>query len=191
MAYADKQKEKEVKRQWAQNNPDRIKAMRERWNEKRRQRREDEAYRAGEAAAKRKLRKNMTPEETEAYYASRREYQRNWQKAHYKETYARMKARMAEDPEYAAKIKAQWTARNGNRVGRPKPEETPEQREKRLQRNREYYAKKAREKKMMEALHLAPPKEPKRLVRKAEPKKLVVPTRKPGRLVAMAGWHRW
>lgn len=94
--------------------------------------------------------------------------------------YEEKKRRMAADPEYAAKIKAEWKRANKNRY----KNETPEQREKRLERKKISSAKRYQEWKAKQ-----PPKqEPKP---KSKPVAPESPRKKPGRLMALAGWHRW
>lgn len=192
MAYKNKEDAQAARKRWVEANREKVLASRQRWTEKRRELRKDPEYRAKEAGERRVMRRNMTPEQLAADYERRKKYQRDWHRTHYKERYARMKERMAADPEYAAKINAMWRRNNQKRKAEgKKPNETPEARERRLQRTREYHAKKAREKKMMAALTPAPPKPKAEPAPKAVAKKATQPTRKPGRLVAMAGWHRW
>lgn len=195
MAYADKQKEKEVKRKWYDENQDRVKASRERYNEKRRQERRDPEVLAVEARRKRMKRLNMTEEEYAVYEQQRleekRKYHREWNRAHAnKGRYAKIKERMAVDPEFAAKMRDQQARANAKR--RATMNETPEQREKRLQRNREYSAKRQREKQMTAQLVPAKPKPvtPKVAPPPPPPKKpLHQFKKKPGRLLALAGWN--
>jgi hypothetical protein len=140
----------EAKRRWNADNPEKVKASRERYNEKRRQKRADQEYRAAENARHYELRKDVSPERKAEIQKRDREYHRQWRQANAKERYAKMKERMAADPEYAAHVKANWAR---SYAKQPKAgNETPEQREKRLQRKREYRAKKAREEKMKDAL---------------------------------------
>lgn len=191
MAYKDPAKAAEKKREWEAANPEKVKAAREAYNEKRRQRRRDAVVRADEAAIKRLMYREMNPEQKAAMLESRKAYQREWQKKHYAETYARYKERMATDPEFAAQERARQRARNAKR-GNRKENETPEQREKRLQQNREYNAKRYREKKAMQALVPALPKQVKPKAPPPPPKPKAPPVvfkRKPGRLLAMAGWN--
>ena len=102
MAYKNKEDEKAAKKRWAERNPDRIQAHREKYNAQRKQKLQESAeYRAKLAAERKKLRSEMTPEELDAYYASRRKYQREWQKANYERRYEKHKIRMKEDPAYA------------------------------------------------------------------------------------------
>lgn len=193
MAYADKQKEKEVKWKWYLENQDRVKAARERYNDKRRQARLDPTVLAQEAKRKRMKRLKMNEEEYAVYeqqkLEEKRKYHREWARAHYPTRYAKIKARMAADPEYAAKMKEQWT-RNTNKRRARGVDETPEQRERRLQRDREYSAKKAREKKLMAQLTPAKPKAvtPK-VTPPPPPQKLMPPIRKRGRFQALSKWH--
>jgi hypothetical protein len=93
--------------------------------------------------------------------------------------YELKKARMAADPEYAERIREEWRRANANRLAN----ETPEEREKRKQRNREACAKRYQEWKAKQ-----PPKEDKP---KPTPKPAAINKPKPGRLMALAGWHRW
>lgn len=96
--------------------------------------------------------------------------------------YAVKKARMAADPEYAARIRAEWARANKRRYDN----ETPEEREKRLLRKKELSAKRYQKQKAARAL-LPKPEKP-----KPAPKAPSIPQRaKPGRLMALAGWHRW
>lgn len=194
MAYADKAKEKRAKEEWNKNNPDKLKQIRERYNEKRRQKRRDAVVRGDEAAIKRLLYREMTPEQKAELLESRKEYQREWRKRNYEQTYARHKERMLNDPEYAEKRKAEWRAKNAQR-GNRKENETPEQRERRLQRDREYNAKRYRERKAMQALVPATPKAvtPKVTAPPPPPPKFnpYANKKKPGRLMAIAGWHRF
>lgn len=99
-----------------------------------------------------------------------------------KGAYATKKERMAADPEYAAKIREEWRRANANRYAN----ETPEEKEKRKQRNREACAKRYQKQKAAQAL-LPKPEKPKPAP-KAPP---VSPRAKPGRLMALAGWHRF
>lgn len=195
MAYADKQKEKEAKEKWNRENPEKLKAIREAYNEKRRQKRRDAVVRGDEAAIKRLMYREMDPAQKAAMLESRKEYQRQWQKDNYEKNRARHKERMLNDPEYAEKVRAYARQRNALR-GNRKENETPEQRERRLQRDREYNAKRYREKKAMQALI---PVEPKVVTPKvAPPPPLPTPKfnphankKRPGRLMALAGWNRF
>jgi len=93
--------------------------------------------------------------------------------------YARKKERMAADPEYAERIREEWRRANATRYAK----ETPEERELRKQRNREACAKRYREWKAKQ-----PPKEDKP---KLSSRPAAINKPKPGRLMALAGWHRW
>lgn len=134
--------------------------------------------------------KNMTPEQLEAHKAATRKYNREWMRAHYEDRYARMKERMATDPEYAAKMKDMSARANKKRRGQGIAE-TPEQRERRLQRDREYAAKRAREKKLMAELIPAKAKAPAPKAPKppAAPKTPPFTLRKVGRILALSRWH--
>lgn len=193
MAYADKEREKEFKRIWRLANQDKVKAAQERYNEKRRRERLDPEFRAQEAARKRQRRRNMTDEEFAAHEAlmleRKRECRRLWARAHSEGRYGRIKARMEADPEYAAKMREQWKRHNAKR--NRNADETPEQRERRLQRNREYNAKRYREKKLMEQLIPAEKKvTPKVTAPPPPPPKPKLPTvRKMGRFAALSKWH--
>lgn len=89
---------------------------------------------------------------------------------------------MATDPEYAAKIRAEWARANKRRY----ENETVEQREARLQHKRELSAEQYRKRKALE-----PPKPPKAPKPKAAPKAQHIAVKRPGRIMALAGWHRW
>ena len=133
--------------------------------------------------------KKMTPEQIEAKAAYLRKYRREWARANQKKRWIRMKERMAVDPEYREKYLEQVRQATAKcRVlGLTKKEETPEEREKRLQREREYRAKKRREYRLANPLPVKEPKSP-----KEEKPKVKVKTdykRKPGRLLALAGWR--
>lgn len=194
MAYKDPAKAAAKKREWEAANPEKVKAAREAYNEKRRQRRRDAVVRGDEAAIKRLMYREMNPEQKAAMLESRKAYHREWQKKHYAERYAAYKERMKTDPEFAEQERARWREKNAKR-GNRKDNETPEQRERRLQRNREYNAQKYREKKAMLALvpaeqkvtpKVAPPPPP--------PKPAFNPhahKKRPGRLMALAGWNRF
>lgn len=96
--------------------------------------------------------------------------------------YERKKQRMAADPEYAERIKAEWKRAREKRY----KNETPEAREKRLERKRESSAKRYEDWKAKQ-----PPKpkaEPKPKSKRVTPES---PRKKPGRLMALAGWHKW
>lgn len=176
----------DAKRRWNAANPDKVKASRERYNEKRRQKRADQVYRAAENARHYERRKDVSPERKAELAEGRKTYQREWHKAHYKERYAAMKERMATDPEYAAQVKANWARSYAKRKG--KTEETPEQRERRLQRDREYRAKKTRDQKMMEAIVPAKTRAP---APKAPPAPKSPVHHKPrmGRMQALSKWY--
>lgn len=100
--------------------------------------------------------------------------------------YAEVKERIASDPEYAAHLREIWKRANANRRARILASETPEEREARLQRKREDRAKRAKEKKAME-----PPKPEKPKPAPNAPRNIVTTKNKPGRLMALAGWHRF
>lgn len=194
MAYKDPAQAAAKKREWEAANPEKVKAARELYNEKRRQRRRDAVVRGDEAAIKRLMYREMTPEQRAELLESRKEYQRQWRRDNYEKTYARHKERMRNDPEYAEKVRAYARQRNALR-GNRKENETPEQRERRLQRNREYNAQRYREKKMMQALK---PVEPKVVTPKVTAKPIELPEpkfnphanrKKPGRLLALSGWN--
>lgn len=195
MAYKDKEKEREIKRKWYQENQDRVQASRERYNEKRRQERRDPEVLAVEARRKRMRRLNMTEEEYAVFEQERleqkRKYHREWNRAHAnKGRYAKIKERMAQDPEYAAKMREQQARANAKR--RSNRDETPEEREKRLQKAREYDAKRRREKRLMAQLVPGLPKQVKPKAPPPPPKPKAPPVvfrRKPGRLLALAGWN--
>lgn len=183
MAYKNKEDEKVAKKKWYLENQDKVKASRARYNEKRRQRfASEEDYRAKLAEDRQKLRKSMTPEQREEYYAKRREYQREWQKKNYARSYERHKLRMEADPEYAKHYREKCKERNARRSHR-RGDETPEQREARLRRNREAAAKLRRDKPK-------PPPKPKIKLHKKKPQ-LSFEVKKPGRLLALAGWRGW
>lgn len=90
--------------------------------------------------------------------------------------YAKKRARMEADPEYAERIREEWRRAHAVRYAK----ETPEQREERLRRNREACRESYQKRKAEQAL-----------LPKPEPKPKAAVTRKPGRLTAMAGWMRW
>lgn len=94
--------------------------------------------------------------------------------------YAKKQARMKADPEYAERIREEWRRANERRYAK----ETPEEREKRMQRNREKTRKSYQKRKAALAL-LPKPEKPK------PDRKHSVATKKPGRLMALAGWLRW
>ena len=200
MAYRDKEKQKEKRREWYKNNPDRVKAMRERANEKRRQLRlSDPEYLKRERVQKRMARLKMTEEELAAYDEQKRQYKnkynREWAKRNGANTYARIKERMASDPEYAERMRAQWKRNNAKRNRNQKVEnETPEQRERRLQSQREYRARKAREKKLMEQLTPVIKTVVKKEVKPKETQPKPKPNlniKKPGRFAMMARWNNY
>lgn len=131
----------------------------------------------------------MTPEQLEAKAADLRKYRREWARANKDKRWARIKERMAADPEYRAKILDQVRKSNAKRrgFGIIKKDESPEERERRLQREREYRAKKRREYRLANPLPVNPPKP-----HKEEKPKANVKTdykRKPGRLLALAVWR--
>lgn len=99
-----------------------------------------------------------------------------------KGAYATKKERMAADPEYAAKIRDEWRRANANRYAN----ETPEEKEQRRQRNREQAAKSYQKRKA--AQELLPKIEKPKPAPKAPP---ISQRPKPGRLMALAGWHRF
>jgi len=103
-------------------------------------------------------------------------------KAAAKNRYEEKKRRMAADPDYAAKIRAEWKRANEKRYAN----ETPEEREKRLEYKREVSAERYR--KWKEKQPPKPKPEPKP---KAAPVTPQSPRKKPGRLMALAGWHKW
>jgi hypothetical protein len=190
MAYKDKEKEKEVKRRWNKENPDKVKATRARYNEKRRQQRLDPEFRAKEAARKRQRLSKLNDEEFAIYEAQRlerkRESRRKWAKANSDGKYSKIKERMEVDPEFAAKMREKWRVASNKRSYKVE-DETPEQRDRRLQRQREYRAKLAREKKLMEQLSPAKPKKPEPAPKTAKPKP--APFKKMGRLTALTKWY--
>jgi len=130
--------------------------------------------------------KHMTPEQLEAKLEAKRKYAREWARANKDKRWDRMKERMAADPEYRAKILEQTRKSNAKRRGSGiiKKDESPEERERRLQREREYRAKKRREFRLANPLPPRPPKteKPKEKI-KSDYK------RKPGRLLALSGWR--
>ena len=198
MAYKDKEQEKLNKKAWREANPDKVKAMQDRGNARRRELRKGDGFAAQEYKRKRMKRLNMTEEELDAYDAKKleekREKDREYAKKGYVTRYQLMKERMASDPEYAEKIKEQQRERSARRYDRER-NETPEKRERRLQRERERRAKKKREQKMMEQLapiiktEIVKPEQP-----KEKPKynpKTNPNFKKPGRLAMMAKWNRY
>lgn len=130
--------------------------------------------------------KHMTPEQLEAKLEAKRKYAREWARANKDKRWARMKERMAADPEYRAKILEQTRKSNAKRRGSGiiKKDESPEERERRLQREREYRAKKRREYRLANPLPVKPPKEEKPKAKVKSDYK-----RKPGRLLALSGWR--
>ena len=192
MAYKDKEKEKEVKRQWNRDNPDKVKATRARYNEKRREKRLDPDFRAKEAARKRQRLSKLSDEEFAVHEAERlerkRESRRKWRDANSTGEYAKIKERMKVDPEFAAKMREKWRAASNKRSYKTE-DETPQQREKRLQRQREYRAKLAREKKLMEQLSPVEPKRPEPAPKTPKPKPKPVQFKKMGRFTALAKWY--
>ena len=134
----------------------------------------------------------LTDEQIKARKEKKREYQKEWSKANHARIYAKLKERMADDPEYEAKIKARWAEnRKRRRESGAAYCESPEAREKRLRREREYRARKARERKLANPVE---PKEKSKPKIKKEPKlkKRVINAevkRKPGRLLALMGWN--
>lgn len=130
--------------------------------------------------------KNMTPEQLEAKLEAKRKYAREWARANKDKRWARMKERMAADPEYRAKVLEQSRVSNAKRRanGLPKRDESSEERERRLHRQREYRAKKRRDYRLANSLPAKPPK-------KEKPKANVKSDykRKPGRLLALSGWR--
>lgn len=193
MAYTDKDAERAAKRKWYRENQDKVNATRERYNEKRRQMRaENPSLLAEEARRKRMKRLKMTEEEFAVYeqqkLEEKRKYNREWARAHSEGRYAKIKARMEIDPEFAKKTREQWARHNAkrNRVAN----ETPVQRERRLQRDRENRAKIAREKKLMEALMPGKKATPKVTISKPATPKFKPPAiRKMGRFQALSKWH--
>ena len=195
MAYADKEREKEVKTAWRLANQDRVKAAQERYNEKRRQARLDPEFLGKEAARKRARRRKMTDEEYAVYeqqqQADLRKYRREWAKEHYQERIRKQKERMAADPEYAAKLKDQWTRANAKRRqnGKPAYNESPEARERRLQRDRERRARDARDRKLMADLIPIQKPAPQKLMPPPPPKPKMPTIKKMGRFAALSKWH--
>lgn len=131
--------------------------------------------------------KDMTPEQLEAKAADMRKYRREWARANKDKRWARIKERMTADPEYRAKILEQVRKSNAKRRanGLIKRDESPEEREKRLQREREYRAKKRREYRLANPIVPKEPKPPK----EEKPKIKTDYKRKPGRLLALSGWR--
>lgn len=132
--------------------------------------------------------KDLTPEQAEAKLDAKRKYQREWAKADQKNRWARMKERMAADPEYRAEYLRKSSEANARRREKSKENETPEARERRLQRDREYRAKKRREWRLANPIVPKEPKPPK----EKKPNKVPPQSnfkRKPGRLLALAGWR--
>ena len=129
---------------------------------------------------------NMTPEQLEAHKEYMKKYRREWARANQKKRWARMKERMATDPEYLAHyLKKTAEAQARRRAKGYKWEASEESKEKMRQRAREYKAKKYRE------WRLANPIQPK-IKKEPEPKEPVIKTdykRKPGRLLASMGWN--
>lgn len=111
----------------------------------------------------------------------RRAAQRKWARDNYKRQYERHKEKMASDPEYAARYRERMQKKS--RVRRA---ETPAQRERRLQRDRENKARKYRE--MRAARPLVPRETPKPKVR--EPKAVYQKPRV-GRILALSRWYKW
>ena len=130
--------------------------------------------------------KDLTPEQVQAKLEAKRKYHREWARAHEKERWARMKERMAVDPEYREEYKRKAREANAKRRGKPK-NETPEARERRLQREREYKAKKYREWRLANPIVPKKPKPPK----EKKPKSQSSPSfkKKPGRLLVLSGWR--
>lgn len=113
---------------------------------------------------------------------------RAWAKANYARRRAEHKQRMLDDPEYALRQREIQKAANARRRSKMKelglkPKESPESAEKRRQRAREYKAKKYRE------WRLANPIEPKPKKEEPPPKPKTDYKRKPGRIMALAGWR--
>jgi len=127
----------------------------------------------------------LTDEQIEARLEKKRQYQREWSKANHERRYARLKERMAADPEFEAKVKSRWEAnRKKRRASGADKYESPESKEKRLNRERKYREKKKQERK------LANPAQPRSKVEQ-KVKKCVTKTeakKKPGRLLALMGW---
>jgi len=127
----------------------------------------------------------LTDEQIEARLEKKRQYQREWSKANHERRYARLKERMAADPEFESQVKSRWEAnRKKRRASGADKYESPESKEKRLNRERRYREKKKQKRKLANP---APPKpkveqKPKKCVTKTEAKK------KPGRLLALMGW---
>lgn len=128
---------------------------------------------------------NMTPEQLEAHKEATRKYKREYARANQKKRWARMKERMATDPEYLAHYRKKSVEASARRRAKGyKWEASDESKEKMKQRAREYRAKKYRE------WRLANPIEPK--VKEPKSEKPVIKTdykRKPGRLLASMGWN--
>ncbi len=190
MAYKNIEDARRAAREWNKKNPDKVKKYQEGWNEKRRN--QDPAIRERNALLRRMKRSGRTEEEQIAFdkerqQASRDKYLAKNPPKSGKERYAAIKARMKIDPEYAAHIKQKWKEARDRFRGKP-DYETPEQAEKRRQRDREYRAKKAREKKLMEATaELSKPKPPP--PPKEPPKPKISLRKKPGRLASLIMWR--
>lgn len=131
--------------------------------------------------------KDLTPEQAEAKLEAKRKYKREWARDHEKERWARMKERMAADPEYRAEYLRKCAEANARRRKKWPENETPEARERRLQRDREYRAKKRREWRLANPIVPKEPKPPKEKKPKAPPQSNF--KRKPGRLLALSGWR--
>lgn len=95
--------------------------------------------------------------------------------------YAVKKERMANDPEYAAKIRNEWKRANEKRYAN----ETPEEKEARLKHHRKRQRERYREWKAKQPEK--PPRQPKPKTEKAP--KPPTNIRKPGRLLALIGWR--
>ena len=129
--------------------------------------------------------KDMTPEQLVAFKEYWRRYSRDWARKNYSRRMEKHKKRMETDPEYAARIKSYYEKSAGRDWEARKAAESPEARERRLQRNREHKAKKYRE------WRLANPIEPKPQ-KQENPKQKSQPfakDKKPGRILASLGWR--
>jgi glucan-binding YG repeat protein len=193
MAYKDKEEEKRKKREWILANPEKVKAMRARSTEKRRLMRLSDPEHLEKERVKKMLKlASMTPEERAAYdqekIEKKRTYKREWSRKNSDGRHQKIKEKMEKDPEFAAKMKERWRTSNAKRRG-VEANETPEQRERRLQREREYRVKKAKEKRLMERLSsdfkvTAPKQEKPKYNPKTNPN-----FKKPGRIMARAKWN--
>jgi len=127
----------------------------------------------------------MTPEQLAAFKEYWRRYSRDWARKNYTRRMEKHKERMQADPEYAARTKSYYEKKAARSWEARKAAETVEARERRLQRQREYKAKKYREWRLANPIQTKTPKADK-------PKKKTVTftkDRKPGRIIASMIWR--